>query len=126
MDVVEAWGQPRFRKKATKVILLDTNAVLFLLLGDRRADRLLHQGKLCFSPISLLEMQFLAEWGRLQFEADDPAEAARADGRWTVDNVPIDTLVRHAMPLDFTRDPFDRLLVVLHSLMSLRTAADSN
>jgi PIN domain nuclease of toxin-antitoxin system len=33
------------------------------------------------------------------------------DTRFTVDDIPLATIVRHALPLDWTRDPFDRLLV---------------
>jgi PIN domain nuclease of toxin-antitoxin system len=37
------------------------------------------------------------------------------DPRFTVDNVSLSTLVRHSLDLEWTRDPFDRLLVA-HSL----------
>lgn len=37
------------------------------------------------------------------------------DTRFAVDDVPLAALVRHALTLDWTRDPFDRLLVA-HSL----------
>ena len=33
------------------------------------------------------------------------------DTRFTVDDIPLATLVRHALRFAWTRDPFDRLLV---------------
>ena len=41
-------------------------------------------------------------------------EAVAADPRFLVDEVPLLALVRHAIPLSWTRDPFDRL-VAAHS-----------
>ena len=37
-------------------------------------------------------------------------QALNSDARFTIDEVPLMLLVRHALPLDWTRDPFDRLL----------------
>lgn len=94
------------------MILLDTSAVLFLLTNDRRARRLeSHLGGLAFSPVSLLELHFLQESGRGAFTAEDPARAVREDPRWTVDDPPLEEIVLRALPLVWTRDPFDRLLV---------------
>lgn len=98
--------------------LLDTHFLLWILLGAERLkaypwlDRYRPWG---VSPVSLLELRFLAEVGRL--EADVPAvlEALAGDRRFTVDEAPLLALVRHALPLDWTRDPFDRLLAA-HSM----------
>lgn len=51
------------------------------------------------SPVSLLELKFLGEVGRLQLEAE----------------AFMTTIKSHALNLEWTRDPFDRLLVA-HSL----------
>jgi hypothetical protein len=37
-------------------------------------------------------------------------EAVGGDPRFVIDEVPFVTLVSHALPLSWTRDPFDRLL----------------
>jgi PIN domain nuclease of toxin-antitoxin system len=93
------------------MILLDTNAVLFLLAGHRRARPLgPHTGRLRFTPVALLEMQFLHEIGRGVFKTARPAEAAAEDPRWTVDDPPLSGVIRHALDLTWTRDPFDRLI----------------
>lgn len=63
------------------------------------------------SPVSFLEIQFLAEIGRLSVRNPEFTNAVMDDTRFIVDEVPLATLVRHALRLDWTRDPFDRLLV---------------
>ena len=62
------------------------------------------------SPVSLLELQFLSEVGRLELEHGGFVEALGNDPRFVIDEVPLMALVTHALPLTWTRDPFDRLL----------------
>ena len=98
--------------------LLDTHFLLWILLkADRLADYpwLERYRPWGVSPVSLLEVGYLAEIGRL--EADVPAlvEALLSDRRFTVDEASLLGLVRHALELSWTRDPFDRLLAA-HSL----------
>jgi predicted nucleic acid-binding protein len=98
------------------VILLDTNAVLYLLSAHRRARPLAaHLGRLGFSPMVLLELQFLAETGRGRFTSGSPAAAVRNDPRWSVDDPPLDGVVTRALDVGWTRDPFDRLIAA-HAL----------
>jgi predicted nucleic acid-binding protein len=93
------------------MILLDTSAVLFLLAGHRRARPLRpHAGRLRFTPVALLELQFLKDVGRGIFTTDRPADAVAEDPRWTVDDPPLSSVIRHALELSWTRDPFDRLI----------------
>jgi PIN domain nuclease of toxin-antitoxin system len=67
------------------------------------------------SPISLLEIQFLSEMGKLDVSPDF-FDTLRADGRFLLDDPPFSALIEHAIPLSWTRDPFDRLLMA-HSLV---------
>jgi PIN domain nuclease of toxin-antitoxin system len=93
------------------VILLDTNAVIWLLLGHRRAAPLLSTGsRLFLSPVSLLELQFLIEVGRLR-EPSDGLSSLTSDPRWNLDSPSSDVLFRAALNVGWTRDPFDRLLI---------------
>ena len=93
------------------MILLDTSAVLFLLTGHRRARPLgPHSGKLRFTPIALLELEFLQEVGRGTFTTARPADMVAEDPRWIVDDPPLSSVIRHALALTWTRDPFDRLI----------------
>jgi PIN domain nuclease of toxin-antitoxin system len=63
------------------------------------------------SPVSFLEVQYLAEVGRLTVDIDAFMTAVMNDARFIVDEVPLLTLIQRAVPLAWTRDPFDRLLV---------------
>jgi PIN domain nuclease of toxin-antitoxin system len=95
-------------------ILLDTHFLIWLVLGSKRLaefpwiDRYRPWG---VSPVSFLEIQFLAEIGRLSVRNPEFTAAVMDDASFTVDDIPLVTLVRHALRLDWTRDPFDRLLV---------------
>ena len=60
--------------------------------------------------MSLLEIQFLAEVGRLEVRNPAFTAALLEDQRFTVDEVPLLAMVRNAFDLSWTRDPFDRLL----------------
>jgi PIN domain nuclease of toxin-antitoxin system len=95
-------------------VLLDTHFLIWLVLRSKRLaefpwiDRYRPWG---VSPISFLEIQFLAEVGRLSVRNPEFMAAVMDDARFTVDDVPLVTVIRHALRLDWTRDPFDRLLV---------------
>jgi PIN domain nuclease of toxin-antitoxin system len=66
-------------------------------------------------PLSNLEIQFLAEVGRLSVSNPEFTSTVMKDRRFIIDDISLETLVGHALRLDWTRDPFDRLLVA-HSL----------
>ena len=118
---MDAGGRPpaatyEATRQALAMILLDTNAVLFLLAGHRRARPLRpYAGRLRFTPIVLLELQFLQDLGRGVFTTRRPADAVAEDPRWSVDDPPLSALVGHALELTWTRDPFDRLIAA-HAL----------
>jgi len=94
-------------------LLLDTHFLLWITLGSKRLadfpwihDRTPWR----ISPVSLLEIEFLAEVGRIEGSGHAFAEAISRDGRFLVDEVPLAALIRRALDLSWTRDPFDRLL----------------
>ncbi len=94
------------------MILLDTNAVIWLLTGHRRAKPLMESGaRLYLSPVSLLELKFLIECGRLEEVGENALDAVSSDPRWHLDDPSSERLFNAALALDWTRDPFDRLLV---------------
>jgi len=94
--------------------LLDTHFVLWIVTGaDRLAsfpwiERYRPWG---ISPISLLEIQYLAEIGRIQVQNPQFTDALVEDPRFVIDEVPLVPLMRRAIELTWTRDPFDRLIV---------------
>jgi PIN domain nuclease of toxin-antitoxin system len=91
------------------VILLDTNALIWLEQGHRRARPLLRRPSLAVSPASLLELQFLTEARRIKMRGE-ALEALVHDDRWIVDEPPAVTWFQRAAELPWTRDPFDRLI----------------
>jgi PIN domain nuclease of toxin-antitoxin system len=99
-------------------LLLDTHFLIWLTLGSKRLaefpwiERYRPWG---VSPISFLEIQFLAEIGRVTVRRPEFVDAVMSDGRFAVDDVPFVSLIRTSLALEWTRDPFDRLLAA-HSL----------
>jgi PIN domain nuclease of toxin-antitoxin system len=93
------------------VILLDTNALIWMEQGHARARGLMSRGRrLYISPASLLEIQFLLEAGRLRLRNGSVPDLATR-GHWLLDDPPATTWFDAALDLGWTRDPFDRLLV---------------
>jgi PIN domain nuclease of toxin-antitoxin system len=104
------------------VTLLDTNALIWLERGHRRARPLLENGRtLYISPASLLELQMLNEVGRLRLTAD-ALDALANDERWLLDDPPAANWFLGSTEIAWTRDPFDRLLVAHARLRGWRLA----
>ena len=103
------------------MILLDTNAVIWLEQGHRRARALKRAGRLYISPATILELQFLQEIGRLRLVDADVTAFAR-DDRWILDDPPAAKWFLRAADLIWTRDPFDRLIVAHARLRGWRLA----
>jgi PIN domain nuclease of toxin-antitoxin system len=94
------------------MILLDTNAVLWILAAHERAVPLRESaGRLYLSPVVLLELKFLVEAGRLRELPGRTVLSLTEDQRWSLDSPASDVLFRWALDLEWTRDPFDRLIV---------------
>jgi PIN domain nuclease of toxin-antitoxin system len=94
-------------------LLLDTHFLLWTVLDSHRLDEfpwLDTYRPWGVSPVSFLEIQFLAEVGRLEVEQPAFARAVGSDPRFVVDEAPLVALVEKALPLSWTRDPFDRLM----------------
>lgn len=103
------------------MILLDTNAIIWLHLGHPRTRQLARLSQpLNVSPASMLELQFLVEAGRLRLDAD-LGQIAAAMG-WLIDDPPAAAWFEAAADLGWTRDPFDRLLVAHAQLRGWRLA----
>ena len=104
------------------MILLDTNAVIWLDRGHARTRALTRSRQsLHISPATLLELQCLEEAGRIRLFSDDAAAIA-IDDRWTLDDPPAASWFAAAIELSWTRDPFDRLLAAHARLRGWRLA----
>lgn len=104
------------------VILLDTNALIWLEQGHARS-RILHDvgEQLYVSPATILELQFLIEVGRIRLRTGT-LERLADDDRWLLDDPPAAAWFSQAVELSWTRDPFDRLLVAHSRLRGWRFA----
>jgi PIN domain nuclease of toxin-antitoxin system len=95
-------------------VLLDTHFLIWLVLESKRLAQfpwLVRYRPWGLSPVSLLEIQFLAEVGRLSVKNPEFTKSVMNDSRFIIDDLPLETLISHALRLTWTRDPFDRLLV---------------
>ena len=101
---------------AATVILLDTNALIWLDLAHPRSRPLTRiKTALYVSPATLLELQFLSEANRIRLTRGD-AHGLASDDRWLVDDPPAAAWFAEAIDLNWTRDPFDRLIAA-HALL---------
>ncbi len=94
-------------------VLLDTHFLLWIVLESTRLDVypwLDDYRPWGVSPVSLLEIQFLSEIGRVEVRQPEFADALGNDPRFALDEPPLLSLVQRAIELGWTRDPFDRLL----------------
>jgi PIN domain nuclease of toxin-antitoxin system len=104
------------------VILLDTHALIWMAKGHRRARPLAHLPRLYVSPTTVLELQVLAETGRVRFAGGGSPTSLAADERWRLDEPPSGKWFATACDIQWTRDPFDRLLVAHARLRGWRLA----
>ena len=98
------------------LIYLDTHVVAWLYAGEidrfgAPVRKLIEQEPLRFSPAVVLELQYLREIGRV---ADRPATITRTlsaqIGLKECDQ-PFAAIIESALEQDWTRDPFDRIIV---------------
>lgn len=93
-------------------MLLDTNAILWLLTDHPRAAPIRNGShRFVVSPVSLLELQLLIEVGRLEVAPGVDLATHIVQRGWRMDNPTSHALFAAAIAVDWTRDPFDRLIV---------------
>jgi len=98
--------------------LLDTHFLLWIVEDSPRLKAfpwISRYHPYGISPISLLELQFLAEVGKLKLDVAGFLSLVTRDQRFRLDQTPLQQIVTEAVQLSWTRDPFDRLLAA-HSL----------
>src|SRR5262245_53243741 len=123
MDLDVESRRAGLRVEASSLILLDTNALIWLHRGDRRAAALSQRAtRLYASPATILELQFLIEAGRLRLRAGASVAQLIHDDRWVIDDPASAAWFDKASEVGFTRDPFDRLIVAHARLRHWRLA----
>lgn len=97
-------------------IYLDTHAVVWLYAGladkfTARGRALINQHDVLVSPIVQLELQYLYEIQRVAVEADALISELQQQIGLQLCTKPFTAIVQTSLPLRWTRDPFDRLIV---------------
>jgi PIN domain nuclease of toxin-antitoxin system len=97
-------------------VYLDTHAAVFLHAGE--LERLGTEGKrqienndLLISPMVLLEMNYLYESGKIRYVAKEIYAVLNAAFGVGLCPIPFSDVMIQALDIDWTRDPFDRVIV---------------
>jgi PIN domain nuclease of toxin-antitoxin system len=104
------------------LIYLDTHVLAWLYAGggaalpSAPARRLEEAAEIRISPMVRLELQYLYEIGRVREPALPVLDALESALGLVVCSAPFSLVVREAEKLDWTRDPFDRLIVAQASV----------
>jgi PIN domain nuclease of toxin-antitoxin system len=98
------------------VIYLDTHVVVWLYAGDlellpHRVRDLLEGEELVISPMVELELQYLYESGRTTQPARVVVDALDEEIGLSRCGLPFGQVIAKALEQDWTRDPFDRVIV---------------
>jgi PIN domain nuclease of toxin-antitoxin system len=102
------------------VILLDTNAVIWMDRRHPRSRTLARAGRLLVSPATVLELQLLEEIGRIRLRGG--ARGIIEADAWEIDEPAAIDWFERAAEESWTRDPFDRLIVAHARLRGWRVA----
>ncbi len=98
------------------ISFLDTHIVCWLfegkteLLSSTAADRLEHDD-LLISPIVEMELQYLYEIGRIALPPAEVLGVLASDIGLQIADIQLSKIVAASLLLNWTRDPFDRLIV---------------
>jgi PIN domain nuclease of toxin-antitoxin system len=95
---------------------LDTQVLVWLYVDPRRswpapARQLLNNGRLRHAPMARLELRYLHEIGRIKVTPEVLLGELYAKLGLAESDLPCGRVVDMAERLDWTRDPFDRLIV---------------
>ncbi len=98
------------------LIFLDTHVAIWLYSGEfdlfkPKTLKLINENPICISHIVRLEMKYLNEIGRITQQPDVIISALANEIGLVYSDNNIDRIISQAIHLDFTRDPFDRIIV---------------
>lgn len=104
-----------------EIVFLDTQVVVWLFEGRKvfsnRAIKLMNQSDLRISPIVRLELQMLHQINLI----DHPfiiLSSLKGDFYFAEEKVDFSQLITQSLNINFTEDPFDRLLVAHAQLLN--------
>ncbi len=98
------------------MIYLDTHLVVWLYAGltsklSDRAKHLINEHELYISPMVRLELQYLYEIGRITEKSDDILLDLVNRLNLKICQTDFNLIINQSLIINWTRDPFDRLIV---------------
>jgi len=98
------------------MIYLDTHIAVWLYMGDTsrlssNAVKAVNKNDLLISPIVLLELTYLYEIGRLKTDAHTITGFLNKAIGLGICELPFEDVINSAVKQQWTRDPFDRIIV---------------
>ena len=99
-----------------ETIYLDTHVVVWLFSKElskisKKALELIEESELLISPMVVLELEFLHEIGRLNYNSDTIVSSLAKTINLKVCKSSFDTVGHESVKHNWTRDPFDRVIV---------------
>jgi PIN domain nuclease of toxin-antitoxin system len=99
-----------------RMIFLDTHVIIWLFAGEldqfnKKTLSIINDNQIYISQISRLEMKFLNEIGRIKQKPDVIVDTLIDEIGLKFSNNSFERIISQAIHLDFTRDPFDRIIV---------------
>jgi PIN domain nuclease of toxin-antitoxin system len=99
-----------------ETLYLDTHAALWLYAGKVELFPLcvrefMDDAQLAISPMVLLEIQFLREAGKINLKLDTFIRDMHSEVGLKICEAPFASVTLEASRINWTRDPFDRLIV---------------
>ena len=109
------------------MIYLDTHIVAWMYAGKielipEKIQGELSREELLISPMVLLELQYLFETGRVSARGEKVFQDISKRVGLKICGLPFDQVIKQAIGLNWTRDPFDRLIVAQARVHSSRLA----
>jgi len=97
-----------------KIVFMDTHAVVWLYSGKKvfgqKSLQLMNESYMRISPIVRLELMMLFRKGRI-IDPFTILSSLKKDFYFDEDPIDFSSLITKSMLIDFTNDPFDRLIV---------------
>ena len=96
------------------IIYLDTHVALWFSTPEKfskKVKKAIDRGMLYVSPMVELELQYLYEIGRIRPTAELVLQTLEREVGLQLSDFPFREIVKEAKLINWTRDPFDRLIV---------------
>ncbi len=114
-----------------EAVYLDTHVVVWLFSGEiqklsDKAVKLIEESELLVSPMVVLELELLYEVGRLNYQHEEILSSLSESIDLKVRDISFASVAKEAVRVNWTRDPFDRLIVAnaMHDHNSLLLTRD--